>query len=116
MSAATARLFLFRYAPICRFSRTDRFANTPRPSGDIEMPRATSLCVGLPPMSSSSKVIFAGAWFEQAGDGAQRGGFAGAVRADERDDFALLDVQRDAGQRFDGAVVYRDVVECKHLL
>ena len=30
------------------------------------------------------------------------------------DDLALFDVQRDACQRFDGAVVYGDVVEGQH--
>jgi len=31
--------------------------NTPRPSGDIEMPRATSLCAGRPLMSLPSNVM-----------------------------------------------------------
>ena len=53
---------------------------------------------------------FSGAWFEQSGDGAQCGRFAGAIRADERDDFALIDMQRNACQRFNGAVVYRDIL------
>ncbi len=57
---------------------------------------------------------FAGAWFEQAGDRAQRGGFAGAIRADQRDYFTLLDVQRNAGQRLDGAIVNGNVFERKH--
>ena len=38
------------------------------------------------------------------------------MRADERDDFTRLDVQRDAGQGFDGAIVYGNVFEGKQVL
>jgi hypothetical protein len=51
---------------------------------------------------------------EQAGDGAQRGGFAGAIGPDERNHFALFDVQRNTGQRLNGAVVYGNVFQRKH--
>src|SRR5215213_3338413 len=54
------------------------------------------------------------AWLEQAGDGAERGGFAGAVRADERDHFALFDVERDAGQGLDRAVINGNVFQREH--
>src|SRR3989454_8407230 len=37
----------------------------------------------------------------QSGDRAQGSGLAGAVRANQRDDFALLYVHRDAAQRFE---------------
>jgi hypothetical protein len=58
---------------------------------------------------------FSGAWFKQAGDGAKRGRLARAIRADERDDFTLLDVQRNAGQGFDRAIVYGNVFEREHV-
>ena len=44
--------------------------------------------------------------FEQAGNGAQRGVLPAPLRADERDDVALLDLQRNAMQRGDRAVVH----------
>ena len=46
----------------------------------------------------------AGFGLHEARDGLQRGGFACAVRADERNDFALLDVQVDALDGLDAAV------------
>src|SRR5215213_10445744 len=54
------------------------------------------------------------AWLKQAGDGAQRSGLAGAIRADERDHFAFFDVKRDAGQGFDRAVINGNVVQGQH--
>jgi hypothetical protein len=46
---------------------------------------------------------------KQSGDGAERGRFAGAIRADQGHDFAFLDVHRHAGESFNCAVIYRDV-------
>ena len=43
---------------------------------------------------------------QQVGDRLQRGGLAGAVGAQERDDAALLDLQRDALQHQDDVVVH----------
>ena len=48
---------------------------------------------------------------QQAGDGAQGGGLAGAVGADEGDDLALLDREGDAHQGMDVAVVGVDVFQ-----
>ncbi len=47
----------------------------------------------------------------QAGDGAQRRRLAGAVGADQRDDLALVDRERDALERLDRAVGGADVLE-----
>ena len=47
----------------------------------------------------------------EAVDRAERRRLAGAVRADQRDDLALPDVDRDALERFDRAVVGVDVLE-----
>ena len=48
---------------------------------------------------------------QQPGDRAQRRGLAGAVRAEQRDDLALLHGEADALERLDRAVLDGDVVE-----
>ena len=48
---------------------------------------------------------------DEAGDGAHRGRLAGPVRADQGHDLALLDLERDALDRGDVAVVDVDVVD-----
>ena len=50
----------------------------------------------------------------QPGDRLQRRALAGAVRADQRDDLALLDLNRDALQGVDVPVVGVDVVDLEH--
>ncbi len=62
----------------------------------------------------SVKEDAAGGSLLQAGDGAQRGGFAGAVGTDQRDDLAAVDGQRNAVQRLHGAVVDFQVLYLKH--
>lgn len=49
--------------------------------------------------------------FEQAGEGAQGGGLAGAVGADEGDDLAGLDGEGDALDGFDLAVGDAEVLD-----
>ena len=63
--------------------------------------RAPAACV----MSSPSKRIVPRARLDEPGDRAQRRRLAGAVRADQRHDLALVDLERDALQRLDRAVV-----------
>jgi len=46
---------------------------------------------------------------QQAADGAEQSGLAGAVGTDERDDLAALDVERDVLQRADAAVADHEV-------
>ena len=46
----------------------------------------------------------------KTGDGTHQGRLAGAVRADERDDLALFDVERNVPQGLDVAVGDADVV------
>jgi hypothetical protein len=78
-------------------ARTHRAAGSPRrtAAGRSADPRGSGpterddlvgrgLSIRLP-----SKVIFSGGGADEAGDGAQRGRLAGAVRADEADDLAL---------------------------
>ena len=48
------------------------------------------------------------------GDGVQRGGLAGAVRADERDDLALVYLEGNVTQRMNQAVVNVDVLDFEH--
>ena len=57
---------------------------------------------------------FAGTRARAAADGVEQGAFARAVRADEGDDFAFMDVKVDAFQRFDGAVVGVQVFDVQH--
>jgi len=47
---------------------------------------------------------------QQAGDRVQNGGFARAVRADERDDLALVDLKGNALNGVDAAVVHMDII------
>ncbi len=54
----------------------------------------------------------------QAGDGLQRGGLAGAVRTDKRHDLALFHMEGDALQRLNDAVIYIQILyiqNCTHL-
>ena len=75
-----------------------------RPSGTWLMPSATILCGGRRTMLLPSKVDAAGGRADQAGDGLQQRRLAGAVRADQRDDLALRDVEGDVVQHLDLAV------------
>ena len=67
----------------------------PRPSGAWQMPRRTRWCAGSLVMSSPSNVIDARRRPARRPEIALQGrGLAGAVRADERDDLALVDRRR----------------------
>ena len=94
-----------------RFSSTVRFGNTRRPSGTSVTPRETIWSVDLPSSGSPLKSDGAGLRLDKARDGFQCGGFARAVRADERDDLALLDGQVDALDGLDAAVGDDEVVD-----
>src|SRR5262249_28492695 len=50
----------------------------------------------------------------EAVDRAQRGRLPGAVRPDQRDDLAVVHLDRDALERLDRPVVGLDPVECEH--
>ena len=50
----------------------------------------------------------------KAGDGVQRGGLAGAVGPDERDDLAVVDLHADAAQRLHGAVGHLQIFNLQH--
>ena len=83
-----------------------------RPSGDCEMPeRGRSPAAAVARCSSPWKRIEPVRGGVEAGDRAQRRRLAGAVGADQRDDLALLDRQRDALERLDVAVVGVDVLD-----
>jgi hypothetical protein len=49
--------------------------------------------------------------FDHAADGAQEGGFAGAVGAEDRDDFPGVDLQVDTVEGFDGTVSGDEVLD-----
>ena len=61
-------------------------------------------------------VVDHGAAFDghEAGDGVQRGGLAGAVGPDERDDLAVVDLHTDAAQRLHGAVGHLQIFNLQH--
>jgi hypothetical protein len=59
---------------------------------------------------------FSCARLEQAGNGSQRRCFAGAIRADEGNDFTLFHVHGNTGERLNSAVVNGDVVQSEHKL
>ena len=88
-----------------------------RPSGEWARPRATILWAGTPLRGLPSKVILPPSGLEQAGEGAQGGGLAGAVGADEGDDLAGFDGEGDALDGFDLAVGDPEVLDfeqCGH--
>jgi hypothetical protein len=63
----------------------------------------------LEPDPASARVI-------EPVDRSQRRRFAGAVRADQRDDLPLADIQRDTLQGLDRAVIGMDVLQLEDLL
>ena len=69
-----------------------------RPSGTWLMPSPTILCGGRRTMLVALESDATGARPQQAGDGLQQRRLAGAVRADQRDDLALHDVEADVVQ------------------
>ena len=88
-----------------------------RPSGEWASPRATILWAGTPVRGLPSKMILPDGGLEQAGEGAQGGGLAGAVGADEGDDLAGFDAEGDAFDGFDLAVGDAEVLDleqCGH--
>ena len=74
------------------------------------MPRRTIAWPGLRVMSLPSKVTVPP--FD--GSSMQRGGLAGAVRTDERDDLALVYLEGNVTQRMNQAVVNVDVLDFEH--
>src|SRR5690606_41109954 len=52
---------------------------------------------------------------QDAGDGADQRGLAGAVGADERDDLAGADLEADAVERLRVAVEHRQVADRQHV-
>ena len=68
---------------------------------------------GIEVMSWPSNRIVPGADGAQPGDRLHGGGLAGAVGPDQRDDLALLDVERDVADRLDAPVVDAEVLDLK---
>ena len=105
-SAALAR---FEVATV-RFSATVRLGKTLSRSGTSTMPRAVLACGGWFSIALAGETDAAGGdagvvEADEAGDGAQRRGLAGAVVAEQRDDGLRHHAQRDAVQRHRDAVV-----------
>ena len=95
-------------APICRFSSTVMRAKMRRPSGACAMRSRAISCVGRPVMSRPSNRMRALARARVAEDGHHQRRFAGAVGADHGDDLAVIDVEIDALERDDVAVIGLD--------
>ena len=91
----------------CRFSATVSDGNTPWPPGTWMTPFAAISCGGMPVMSLPSKMMLPRSGRDEARDRAQQRRLAGAVRAEQRDDLALADLEVDAEQHLHLAV--RDV-------
>ena len=91
-------------APICRFSSTVMRGKMRRPSGAWAMWSRAISWVGSRVMSRPAKTIAAFARARIAADRHHQGRLAGAVRADQRDDLALADLEVDALERDDVAV------------
>ena len=51
---------------------------------------------------------------DQTGDGAEHGGFTGAIGADQGDDLAVRHFQGNAPQRLDAAIGHMKVFNFKH--
>ena len=100
-------------APIWRFSRTVRREKIRRPSGAWPMPGRTSWWAGRLRDVLALEADRALARVEQAADRLERRRLARAVGADERDDLAPADLDRDALEGVDVAVVGVDVVEAR---
>ncbi len=79
----------------------------PRPSWAISW-------VGRPWISLAAEGDAPGAGAEIAHDRAQRGGLARAIAADQADDLALADLERDAAQDVAGLDVDVDAVDREH--
>ena len=92
-----------------RFSSTVMPGNTRRPSGDWQRPIRTRSCAGTAVMSTTVEHDASRGDGPIAGNGFERGRFASTVGPDEGDDLALVDVERDAFDGFDAAVVHMEV-------
>ena len=76
-------------------------------------PRPDDLVRGSPVDPAPVEVDASGAGPQEAGDGAQQGGLAGAVRSDQRDDLSPLHLERDAVQRRQAAIAGDQVLDAQ---
>ncbi len=103
--------------PAIRFSSTVRSSKTRRPSITWKMPIRTIssgyLLVDPLPQETDLTVRHLSVFgFEQAGNGLQGGGFAGAVVAEDRHDLALLNLKGQPFEHQDDVVIdHFDVVD-----
>ena len=104
------------HAAARRFSATVRLGKTARPPGMNTMPPAAFWCGGRWVMSWPSRKMapFDASWMPA--DGAQQRRLAGAVRAEEGDELALLDVEVDVEQHLRAVVGDVDVAADDHLV
>ena len=93
-----------------RLSHTVSSAKIPRPSGTCAIPARADRLRARPAEPLAGEHHVAGA-AHGPGDGAERRRLAGAVRAEQRDDLALVDRERHAVQRGHLAVARGDVLQ-----
>ena len=90
-------------APISRFSMTVSEAKTWRPSGTWAMPSCARSRAGRQQVLLPSNMIVPAAG-DHAGNRLEQRCLAGAVRSDDGDELALLDLERDVAQRLEAAI------------
>ena len=111
IGAETRLCLCARKEPSCRFSSTVILAKILRPSGTCTKPALHDLvrCPVLNRLAIEFESCRASAAAARKSCGACR--FAGAVRADQRDDFTFLDAQRHAAEGLNCAVGYAQVFD-----
>ena len=114
MRSAAGRPLGRVHVEISTFSATVRSGKMPLSSGAQPMPSWAISWVGRPWISWPRKVTRPARGSEIAHDGAQRGRLARAVAADQADDLALADLERDAAQDVAGLDVDVDALDREH--
>ena len=111
MSLSTARGPVARSSPILRFSPDGQAAEDSTALGNERDARTEDLVRRAARDRTALECDVAGRRLEDAGDRQQRRRLAGAVVADEADELALVDLEREPLHGCDPAVVHRDVIE-----
>ena len=115
LASATARWSLrIIQVPRRTFSSTERVGKTPRPPGMSERPRRATVSAGSPVIAPAVQPDRAAADLDQAAGALQQGRLAGAVRAEQRDDLALVHLEVDAEEDLHRAVGDLDLLAREH--
>ncbi len=101
-------------APISRFSSTDHVGKDLPPLGDLADAEIADAVARLAGDLFALEADRAARRAVHPGDGADQRGLAGAVRADDGDDLALGDLERDAVERLRVAVEEIEIADGEH--